>query len=165
MERNRRGAHCRFRRHRSRRTYCRGRSTAAGPNPGDGRCQRDGQDAAAWLVGDAHPLFRRRIRDPRYSPLASRPRATAAANSIFWLAVRDHIERQNGLGPRLLIGRPGRCESDSTGFGATFADTPEQARAVVARYHAAGFQQMKLYTFLKPDVIQALAARVGIVWG
>jgi imidazolonepropionase-like amidohydrolase len=37
------------------------------------------------------------------------------------------------------------------------ADTPEEGRAVVARYHAAGFQQIKLYTFLAPDVIAAIA--------
>ena len=57
-----------------------------------------------------------------------------------------------------------RC-ARSLAFGAVFADTPEQARAVVARYKAAGFEQIKLYTFLKPDVIAALAAeahRVGM---
>ena len=50
-------------------------------------------------------------------------------------------------------------------FGAVTADTAEEARAVLAKYHAAGFQQLKLYTYLKPDVIAALAAeahRVGM---
>ncbi|HLX46110.1 MAG TPA: amidohydrolase family protein [Bryobacteraceae bacterium] len=75
----------------------------------------------------------------------------------FLVAERDHIEKQHGLAPRLLLA--GLVDASGlTGFGATFADTPEEARAVVDRYHAAGFQQMKLYTFLKPEVIQALSA-------
>ena len=50
-------------------------------------------------------------------------------------------------------------------FGAVSADTPEQGRAVVAKYKAAGFQQMKLYTLLKPDVVKAIseeAHRLGM---
>jgi imidazolonepropionase-like amidohydrolase len=43
-------------------------------------------------------------------------------------------------------------------FGHVTAETPDEGRAVVRRYHDAGFQQMKLYTFLQPDVIQAIAA-------
>jgi imidazolonepropionase-like amidohydrolase len=43
-------------------------------------------------------------------------------------------------------------------FGAVTAETPEEARAVVGRYHAAGFEQIKLYTYLKPDVIRAVAS-------
>ena len=75
----------------------------------------------------------------------------------FLVAERDHIQKEHGLGPRLLLA--GLVDaSGPDGFGAIFADTPEEARAVVDRYHAAGFEQMKLYTFLKPDVIQALSA-------
>jgi imidazolonepropionase-like amidohydrolase len=43
-------------------------------------------------------------------------------------------------------------------FGHVIAETPEEGRAVVARYHAAGFEQMKLYTFLTPEVVKAIAA-------
>jgi imidazolonepropionase-like amidohydrolase len=43
-------------------------------------------------------------------------------------------------------------------FGHVTAETPEEGRAVVARYHAAGFQQIKLYTYLTPDVVKAIAA-------
>ena len=42
-------------------------------------------------------------------------------------------------------------------FGAVTAETPEEGRAVVQRYHAAGFEQIKLYTYLSPDVIKAIA--------
>jgi len=75
----------------------------------------------------------------------------------FLVAVRDTIEKQHGLGPRLLLA--GLVDgSGPAAFGAVSADTPEEARAVVARYHAAGFQQIKLYTLLKPDVVAALSA-------
>jgi hypothetical protein len=75
----------------------------------------------------------------------------------FLTAERDHIEKHHGLAPRLLLA--GLVDaSGPAGFGAVFADTPDQARAVVDRYREAGFQQMKLYTYLKPDVIQAIAA-------
>ena len=43
-------------------------------------------------------------------------------------------------------------------FGARLAETPEEGRAVVQRYHAAGFEQVKLYTYLTPDVVKAISA-------
>ncbi len=82
----------------------------------------------------------------------------------FLVAERDAIDQHHGLGPRLLLA--GLVDaSGPKGFGNVFADTPEEARAAVAQYKAAGFEQIKLYTFLKPDVIEALAAeahRVGM---
>jgi imidazolonepropionase-like amidohydrolase len=44
-------------------------------------------------------------------------------------------------------------------FGAVTAATPEEGVAVVDRYHAAGFEQMKLYTLLQPAVVSAVIAR------
>jgi len=74
----------------------------------------------------------------------------------FLTAERDAVNDHHGLGPRLLLA--GLVDgSGPKGYGATFADTPEEARAVVARYKAAGFQQIKLYDSLKPDVVAALA--------
>jgi hypothetical protein len=49
--------------------------------------------------------------------------------------------------------------SGADAFGTVYADTPEQGRAVVDAYHAAGFQQMKLYTLIKPDVAGAIIRR------
>jgi len=73
------------------------------------------------------------------------------------VAERDAIDHEHGLGPRLLLA--GLVDaSGPTGFGAVFADTAEEGRAVVARYHAAGFRQIKLYTYLKPEVVAAMAA-------
>jgi imidazolonepropionase-like amidohydrolase len=43
-------------------------------------------------------------------------------------------------------------------FGSVSADTSDDAHKVVAQYQAAGFEQIKLYTLLKPDIVRTLAA-------
>jgi imidazolonepropionase-like amidohydrolase len=74
----------------------------------------------------------------------------------FLVATRDAIEKGRGLGPRLLLA--GLVDGGGLdAFGALNATNAEEARAVVAKYRAAGFQQIKLYTVLKPDVIKVLA--------
>ncbi len=82
----------------------------------------------------------------------------------FLTAERDEIEQRHGLGPRLLLA--GVVDASGlTGFGAVTADTPDEARTVVDKYKAANFQQIKLYTYLKPAVIGALSSeahRVGM---
>ena len=80
----------------------------------------------------------------------------------YLVAQRDALEKhkgdkRNGLGPRLLLA--GLVDAGGAkAFGHVTAETPEEGRAVVNRYHAAGFQQIKLYTFLAPDVISAITA-------
>jgi hypothetical protein len=82
----------------------------------------------------------------------------------FITAVRDLIESGKGLGPHLLLA--GLVDRSGTGtFGVNYADTPEQGIAQVARYKAAGFVQMKIYSRIQPDVLKAVAAeahRVGM---
>lgn len=82
----------------------------------------------------------------------------------FITAARDLINKRGGLGPQLILA--GLIDGSGTGtFGTTWADTPEQGRAVVAKYKAAGFAQMKIYSRIKPDVLRAIAAeahRVGM---
>jgi imidazolonepropionase-like amidohydrolase len=74
----------------------------------------------------------------------------------FITAVRDLINHRDGIGPHLLLA--GLVDGSGTGtFGTTWADTPEQGRAVVAKYKAAGFEQMKIYNRIKPDVLKAIA--------
>ena len=75
----------------------------------------------------------------------------------FITSVRDLIESGRGLGPRLVLA--GLVDRSGTGaFGVNWADTPEQGRAQVARYKAAGFVQMKIYSRIQPDVLAAVAA-------
>ena len=74
----------------------------------------------------------------------------------FITAVRDAIAQNRGLGPRLLLAGI----VDGTGpmaLGVGRVDTPEQARMWVDRYHAAGFQQMKIYSSVKMEEVKAVA--------
>ena len=76
----------------------------------------------------------------------------------FVTALRDTVASGQGLGPRVLLA--GLVDGDAAGgFGATVASTPAQGRAIVDRYKAAGFNQIKLYTLLRPEVVAAINAR------
>jgi imidazolonepropionase-like amidohydrolase len=74
----------------------------------------------------------------------------------YLVAQRDAVEHQHAIGPRLLLAGLVDAGAEKA-FGHVVAETPDEGRAVVRRYHDAGFQQMKLYTFLTPDVIRAIA--------
>jgi len=75
----------------------------------------------------------------------------------YLVAQRDAIEKRGALAPRLLLA--GLVDAGGIkAFGHVTAETPEQGRAVVQRYHAAGFQQIKVYTFLSPEVVRAISA-------
>ena len=74
----------------------------------------------------------------------------------FITAVRDAVAKGHGLGPRLLLAGI----VDGTGpltIGVERVDTPEQARQWVDRYHAAGFQQMKIYSSVKLEELKAVS--------
>jgi imidazolonepropionase-like amidohydrolase len=75
----------------------------------------------------------------------------------YLVAQRDAVAKRNATGPRLLLAGLVDAGGDKA-FGAITAETPEEGRAVVNRYHAAGFQQIKLYTYLAADVVKAIAA-------
>ena len=75
----------------------------------------------------------------------------------YLVAQRDAIEKRGARGPRLLLG--GLVDDGGAkAFGHITAATPEEGRAVVQKYHDARFQQMKLYTFLSPEVVSAIAS-------
>lgn len=73
----------------------------------------------------------------------------------FAIAFRDAIRRKQVRGPNVflagLIDGPG-----ANAFGEFSAATPAEARAIVKRYADAGFEQMKLYSLLAPDVVAAI---------
>jgi imidazolonepropionase-like amidohydrolase len=75
----------------------------------------------------------------------------------YLVAQRDAVAKHGALGPRLLLA--GLVDAGGLkAFGHVTAETPEEGRAAVNRYHAAGFEQIKLYTFLTPDVVRAITA-------
>ncbi|MFZ0085908.1 MAG: amidohydrolase family protein, partial [Candidatus Acidiferrales bacterium] len=74
----------------------------------------------------------------------------------FITAVRDAVANGRGLGPRLLAA--GIVDgSGPLAIGVTRVDTPEEAKMWVDKYHAAGFQQMKIYSSVKLEEVKALA--------
>ena len=74
----------------------------------------------------------------------------------FLMAVRDAIDHHGALGPRLLLA--GLIDAGGPlAFGAVDAETPAQGVAAVDRYADAGFEQIKVYTQLKPEVLTAIS--------
>ena len=74
----------------------------------------------------------------------------------FLVAVRDAIAKKNALGPRMLLA--GLVDAGGLrAFGHVTAETPDEGRAVVRRYHAAGFEQIKLYSYLTAETVKAIA--------
>jgi len=75
----------------------------------------------------------------------------------FITGVRDAIAAGRGVGPRLLLA--GIVDGTSAyALGVDRADTPEEAVATVHRYHDAGFQQMKIYSSVKTEIVAAIAS-------
>src|SRR5215471_1640383 len=91
---------------------------------------------------------------PHTSALESRPRVT-------WEASDDSSWRSATRWDQDGWSVHGCCWPgwSPEAVGTVYADTPEEGRAVVDQYHAAGFQQMKLYTLIKPDVAGAIIRR------
>ena len=71
------------------------------------------------------------------------------------VAMRSAIRSGKITGPNLffagLIDGPG-----PQGFGEFSAATPEEGRAIVRRYHEMGFEMIKIYLALAPDVTAAI---------
>jgi imidazolonepropionase-like amidohydrolase len=73
----------------------------------------------------------------------------------FILALRDAVDSGRVNGPRIHVA--GLVDGDGpNAFGAFSAGTPEEGRAIVRKYHAFGFEQMKLYDLLLPGVVSAI---------
>jgi imidazolonepropionase-like amidohydrolase len=75
----------------------------------------------------------------------------------FIVAVRDAIAAGRGIGPRLVMA--GVVDgSGRFSLGVVRVDTPEQARKQVQTYKAAGFQQIKIYSSVKPEIVKVVTA-------
>ena len=73
----------------------------------------------------------------------------------FMTSVRDSIKAGRGLGPRILLA--GIIDGDGPmALGIIRANTPDEAKAVVKRYYDAGFQQIKIYSSMKPDILKII---------
>jgi len=75
----------------------------------------------------------------------------------FIVAVRDAIANGRGIGPRLVMA--GVVDGTSPlALGIIRVDTPEQAREQVQKYHAEGFQQIKIYSSVKANILPIVTA-------
>jgi imidazolonepropionase-like amidohydrolase len=75
----------------------------------------------------------------------------------FITAVRDEIASGRGIGPRILAA--GLVDgSGPHSLGIQRVDTDAEARAWVNRYHALGFQQIKVYESVKLEILRTIAA-------
>src|SRR5262249_14219835 len=75
----------------------------------------------------------------------------------FIVPLRDSIASRRALGPRLLLA--GLVDGGGpNAFGVVYAATPDDARAVVAKYHDLGFQQIKIYSLVTPPIVEAICA-------
>ena len=79
-------------------------------------------------------------------------------------AIQQAIDGGRGVGPRIL--KAGLIDGDGPGaLGIVRANTPAEAAAVVQRYKASGFVQIKLYSSVKPAMVPVICAeahRVGL---
>jgi imidazolonepropionase-like amidohydrolase len=76
----------------------------------------------------------------------------------FITAVRDALNQGKGLGPRMLLA--GIIDGDSEiSWGVIRASNAAEAQTAVNRYHQAAFQQIKIYSSVKPEVVEAICAQ------
>jgi imidazolonepropionase-like amidohydrolase len=82
----------------------------------------------------------------------------------FIVAARDAIANGQGIGPKLVLA--GIVDgSGPIALGVVRVDTPEQAREQVQRYKNEGFQQIKIYSSVKPEIVKVIteeAHRLGM---
>src|SRR5262249_4512507 len=75
----------------------------------------------------------------------------------FVTALRDAIASGRTLGPRMLLA--GLVDGGGpNAFGVYDATNADEARAIVRKYHDAGFQQIKIYSLVLPPVVEVLCA-------
>jgi len=145
------------------------RITAAGPRSKvkiPGNAERIDARGKTVLPGlwDMHAHFEQGEWGPIYVAAGVTTVRDCGNEFEYITGVRDAIEHGKGVGPRLLLA--GLVDGDSkTALGIDRVNTPEQAHTVVARYHDAGFQQIKIYSSVKPEMVRAVTAeahRVGM---
>jgi imidazolonepropionase-like amidohydrolase len=79
-----------------------------------------------------------------------------AANELELVtALRDDVNSGRILGPRILAA--GVIDGGEHPLGVHVAKSADEARAVVRRYHKAGFVQIKIYQSLPPELVSVVA--------
>jgi imidazolonepropionase-like amidohydrolase len=75
----------------------------------------------------------------------------------FVTPLREAIASGRAVGPRIVAA--GLIDGGGpNAFGVYYATTPEEAKQAVAKYHDAGFQQIKIYSLVTPPIVEAICA-------
>ncbi len=139
-----------------------GRIAAAGPRREIGiplNAQRVDARGKTILPGlwDMHAHFEQVEWGPVYLAAGVTTVRDCGNELEFITAARDAIAGGRGLGPRILAA--GLVDgSGPQALGVARVDTPAQAHMWAERYHAAGFEQIKIYSSMKLEEIKAVAA-------
>jgi hypothetical protein len=82
-----------------------------------------------------------------------------ANDTDFLLDLRKKIERGDAIGPRIvmagIIDGPGKYAGPTK----VLVDNEEQARAAVDNYAKLGYEQVKIYSSVKPELVPVIARR------
>jgi imidazolonepropionase-like amidohydrolase len=73
----------------------------------------------------------------------------------FLVPIRRSLDTGRGLGPRIYAA--GLIDSEPGALTSEHAEDPEAARAVVRHYHDLGYEEIKIYQSLKPELISVVA--------
>lgn len=74
----------------------------------------------------------------------------------FLVPIRQSLNSGRGLGPRMHAA--GLIDSDPGSLTSEHAEDPATVRAIVERYHQLGYEEMKIYQSLKPELIPVVTA-------
>jgi imidazolonepropionase-like amidohydrolase len=113
---------------------------------------------------DMHAHFQQAEWGPAYLAAGVTTVRDCGNEFAYINAVQRAIDTGQGVGPRIL--KAGLI--DGTGprtLGIEVANTPAEAVRLVQRYKANGFAQIKLYSSVKPEIVQAVCAeahRLGL---
>lgn len=139
-----------------------GRIVAAGPRsqvkvPGDAKVIDATGKTLMPGLWDMHAHFEQVEWGPIYLAAGVTTVRDCGNEFEFITSVRDAIAQGRGLGPRILAA--GIVDgSGPLALGIQRVDTPDQAKFWVDKYHENGFQQIKIYSSVKPEEVKAVTA-------
>lgn len=130
-----------------------GRSASVAVPPGARAIDVGGKTILPGLW-DMHAHLTQVERAPGYLAVGVTTARDMGSEVDFIVRLRETV-RAGATGPHLLLA--GLVDGGGpNAFGPVDATTPDEGRAVARRYHSLGFEQLKLYNLLRPDVVGAM---------
>lgn len=79
----------------------------------------------------------------------------------FLTAIRRSINTGRSLGPQIYAA--GLIDSDPGSLTSEHAESPETARSIVSRYHDLGYEEIKIYQSLRPELVPVVTAQAHLL--